>query len=133
MKSFRNHFILCFVCFFLFFATFNVSSQKQRQLNVMHYRKGVSRNTGARVPPPLYFGNRKLDLGTANVIVAYNEGFDRNPRAKVAFQYAIDLLKQEIDSGVEIRIDALLQPLEGDILGGAGAMKAQPELTIPYK
>ena len=124
MKYFRNRFILCSVCFFLFFAAFDVSSQKQRQLGIMYYRKGVSRNTGARVPPPLYFGNRKLDLGTANVIVAYNEGFDRNPRAKVAFQYAIDLLKQEIASDVEIRVEALLQPLEGDILGGAGAMMA---------
>ena len=62
MEYLRSHFVLCIILFCLFLITFNVSSQNQRQLRTKHYRKGINRNTGARVPPPLYFRNRQVDF-----------------------------------------------------------------------
>ena len=123
MKSLRSRFISCVVLFCLFLITFDVSSQNQRQPSTKHYRKGINRNTDARVPPPLYFRNRQVDLGTANITVTYDDGFNQNPTAKVAFQYAVDLLKIEIASDVEIRVDAVFQPINGDTLGSSGSIK----------
>ena len=124
MEYLRSYFVLCIILFCLFLITFNVSSQNQRQLRTKHYRKGINRNTGARVPPPLYFRNRQVDFGTANITVTYDDGFDQNMAAKIAFQYAVDLLKIEIASDVEIRVDAVFQPIDGDTLGASGSIKA---------
>ena len=124
MEYLRSYFVLCIILFCLFLVAFNVSSQNQRQLRTKHYRKGINRNTGARVPPPLYFRNRQADFGTANITVTYDDGFDQNMAAKIAFQYAVDLLKIEIASDVEIRVDAVFQPIDGDTLGASGSIKA---------
>ena len=122
MEYLRSCFISCVVLFCLFLIAFNISSQNQRQASTKHYRKGINRNTNVRVPPPLYFGNRRVDLGTANITVTYDGGFDQNLAAKVAFQYAVDLLTREIASDVEIRVDAVFQPINGDTLGVAGSI-----------
>lgn len=53
--------------------------------------------------------------------VTYDAGFEANPRAKAAFQRAVDLWSTQITSDVPITVEASFAPLEPGVLGAAGA------------
>ncbi len=58
--------------------------------------------------------------GGATFVVNYDAGFDANPAAKAAFQFAVDQWAQYIVSPVPIVVNAKFGPLGAGILGGAG-------------
>lgn len=63
---------------------------------------------------------QKMERGGGNCstfIVNYN-GF--TPEAEVAFQFAVDIWSNSIESSVPIRVNANFGPLDEGILGGAG-------------
>ncbi len=53
----------------------------------------------------------------SNFIVTYN-GF--TPQAEAAFQFAVEIWENELDSSVPIRVNAQFGPLNPGVLGGAG-------------
>ncbi len=55
--------------------------------------------------------------GCASFIVTYN-GF--TPQAESAFQYAVDIWANSIESTIPIRVTANFGPLDAGVLGGAG-------------
>lgn len=72
---------------------------------------------------------RMTSRGTncSTFIVNYN-GF--TPQAQTAFQFAVDIWANALDSNVPIRVDATFGPLGPGVLGGAGPTNFIP-LTIP--
>ncbi|MCC1485451.1 T9SS type A sorting domain-containing protein [Winogradskyella immobilis] len=56
----------------------------------------------------------------SNFIIDFDAGFDANPAAKAAFQFAADIWSNQLDSPVPIRVDANFGPLDPGVLGGAG-------------
>jgi hypothetical protein len=77
---------------------------------------------GTTVGPTLPNGFlRASSGGGATFVVNYDAGFDANPTAKAAFQFAVDQWAQMIVSPVPITIDASFGDLGSpNILGGAG-------------
>ncbi|MGZ4675481.1 MAG: Calx-beta domain-containing protein [Acidimicrobiia bacterium] len=70
----------------------------------------------ARTPDPTLHSS-----SGATFVVNYDAGFDANPAAKAAFQFAVDQWSQLISSSVPIEIDASFGDLgDPSILGGAG-------------
>lgn len=58
--------------------------------------------------------------GGATFVVNYDAGFNANPSAKAAFQFAVDQWSQTIVSPVPIVVNAKFGPMGSGILGGAG-------------
>ena len=108
--------------FLLLVAVVGTRNQPQVQSRDVHYLRGTGRTVDVKIPPPLHFRNRQIDLPTSKITVTYDDGFHRNPAAKAAFQYAVYLMQVEIASKVEIRVEAVFQPrlLGEDMLGVAG-------------
>lgn len=67
--------------------------------------------------------------GGATFVVNYDAGFDANPQAKAAFQFAVDQWSQTIVSPVPIVVDASFGPLGSGILGGAGPSSLRANFT----
>lgn len=63
----------------------------------------------------------------SDFIVSYN-GF--TPQAQAAFQFAVDIWANSLESSVPIRISANFGPLDPGVLGGAGPANFIP-LTLP--
>lgn len=58
---------------------------------------------------------------TATINVTYNDGFNSNPQAKVAFQYAVNIWETLVKSPVTIEIEANWTPLDlSETLADAG-------------
>lgn len=74
------------------------------------------------VAPPEAFTRRQNLSGSredcANIVVTYT-GF--TAEAQQAFQHAVDIWESLITSPVEIRVDAVFQPLAPGVLGSAGS------------
>jgi hypothetical protein len=84
---------------------------------IICYADPVNRNTV--IAPPDQFLRKRLagaKTKTATIEVEY-VGFDARSRA--AFQYAVDIWEDLIESPVPIRIRAFWQPLDGGTLGSA--------------
>ena len=80
-----------------------------------------SRSTPTSVGPVLpNDALRAASGGGATFVVNYDAGFDANPSAKAAFQFAVDQWSQNISSPVPIVVNASFSPLGSGILGGAG-------------
>jgi hypothetical protein len=54
---------------------------------------------------------------TANITVTYDAGFNSNLDAKAAFQKAVDIWSALITTPITIRINAVFEPLDPDVLG----------------
>jgi len=73
------------------------------------------------VPPPAEFLNKgvfKTESG-ATIVVNYSAGFNSNPEAKAAFQYAVDIWAATLTSPIQINIDANWVGLAQGVLGSA--------------
>lgn len=76
------------------------------------------------VLPPVNFSRRETNQ-TSNTIIVVNymdaaTTWDLNPQAKTAFQFAVDIWETQIDSPVNIVVNAYWTPLGANILGSAG-------------
>ena len=98
------------VLFLLLVVVVGIRSQPQVKLGGVHYLRDTGRTVDVKIPPPLHFRNRQIDLPTSKITVTYDDGFHRNPAAKAAFEYAVYLMQVEIASKVEIRGEAVFQP-----------------------
>jgi hypothetical protein len=67
-------------------------------------------------PPPVNRGQR----AGSTFIVNYDAGFQANPTAMAAFQYAVDIWAAHLSSPVPIVVDASFAPLATGVLGQAG-------------
>lgn len=56
----------------------------------------------------------------SNFIIDFDAGFNNNTDARDAFQFAVDIWAELLDSPIDIRIDANFGPLNPGVLGGAG-------------
>ncbi len=60
-----------------------------------------------------------LPIPQSEINVQYDAGFEANPDAKAAFQFAVDIWASELVSPVPILIDAQFSALGGNVLGSA--------------
>jgi len=76
------------------------------------------------VPPPPNFSRHQPDAAaSATIVVNYIDApstWDLAPQAKTAFQFAVDIWETQIDSPVNIVVDAYWIPLGTGILGSSG-------------
>ena len=66
---------------------------------------------------------------TSTFIVNYDAGFNANPAAKAAFQFAVDQWSNVISSPVPIVVDAQFSPLDPGVLGSAGPHNVASNFT----
>ncbi len=66
---------------------------------------------------------------TSSFVVNYDAGFDANPAAKAAFQYAVDQWSNAIASSVPIVVDATFSALPPGVLGSAGPVNVSANFT----
>ncbi|MCB0494991.1 MAG: T9SS type A sorting domain-containing protein [Cyclobacteriaceae bacterium] len=81
-------------------------------------------SSNLRIPaPPNFLENvanaRTASSENAHIIVTYH-GFDDNPEAQEAFQYAVDIWASILHSDVPIYLDAKFSDLGSGVLGSAG-------------
>ena len=79
-------------------------------------------------PAPRSTGLRASST-TSSFVVNYDAGFNANPAAKAAFQYAVDQWSKVISSPVPIVIDASFTGLGAGILGSAGPTSMVRDFT----
>ncbi|MBK5289659.1 MAG: hypothetical protein JJE46_14445, partial [Acidimicrobiia bacterium] len=72
----------------------------------------------AATPPPT--GGLRAASANATFVINWDTGFNNNPSAKAAFQYAVDQWANAISSPVPITIDAGFTALGTNVLGSAG-------------
>lgn len=70
--------------------------------------------------PHLRAGGIQAQSTTSTFIVNYDAGFNANPAAKAAFQFAVDQWSNLITSSVPIVVDASFTELPPGVLGSAG-------------
>ena len=66
---------------------------------------------------------------TSTFVVNYDAGFNANPAAKAAFQFAVDQWSNVISSPVPIVVDAQFSPLPAGVLGSAGPHNVASNFT----
>ena len=66
---------------------------------------------------------------TSTFIVNYDAGFNANPAAKAAFQFAVDQWSNVISSPVPIVVNAQFSPLPPGVLGSAGPQNVASNFT----
>ncbi len=83
---------------------------------------GPSPAVPTQVPPmpTLRAGGIRAQSTTSSFIVNYDAGFNANPAAKAAFQYAVDQWSNLITTSVPIVVDASFAALPPGVLGSAG-------------
>ena len=76
------------------------------------------------VPPPPNFSRRQPNAAaSATIVINYIDApstWDLAPQAKTAFQFAVDIWETQIDSPVNIVVDAYWIPLSTGVLGSSG-------------
>jgi|GEM_PF-2149890 Calx-beta domain. len=79
-------------------------------------------------PAPARTGLRASST-TSTFVVNYDAGFNANPAAKAAFQYAVDQWANVVNSPVPIVVDAQFSALPSGVLGSAGPITAARDFT----
>ena len=74
-------------------------------------------------------GPLRASSTTSTFIVNYDLGFNANPAAKAAFQFAVDQWSNIIQSPVPITVDASFSDLGPGVLGSAGPINVAKDFT----
>jgi hypothetical protein len=77
---------------------------------------GVTAKSRITRPPA-----RQRSAQAATFVVNYDAGFNANPQARAAFQYAVDIWSTQITSSVPIVVEASFSALGENVLGSAGS------------
>ena len=85
---------------------------------------GVSRPSRIGRPP-----GAQRSAQAATFVVNYDAGFQANPQARAAFQYAVDIWSSQLTSTVPIVVDATFEPLGENVLGSAGSTYGVRDFT----
>jgi Calx-beta domain len=83
-------------------------------------RLGPAPALPTEVPATTPGGDLHATSAGSTFVVNYDAGFDANPAAKTAFQFAVDQWASVISSPVPITVDASFTALDPGILGSAG-------------
>jgi hypothetical protein len=119
-----SHKTLVFLLFFLFLNLNLVAQIRADVDNTQNFDPDICRYYPADVAhkstikAPIHVRNNIAQRGPncSNFIVTYN-GF--TPQAEAAFQFAVDIWSNLLESSVDIRVDATFGPLNPGVLGGA--------------